>query len=307
MPNHRAYVLDERLRLVPVGVPGELCIGGAGVARGYRRRPGLTAERFVPDPFGGLPGGRLYRSGDLVRWRADGQLEFLGRVDEQVKIRGFRIEPGEVEAALAAHPALAQVAVIAREDQPGQRRLVAYLVPADGHQAPRSAELRTHLESELPAFMIPSVFVPMEALPLNASGKVDRKRLPAPGAGHEHAAYRAPSSQTERRLAEIITELLEVPRVGLDDDFFALGGSSLKIVQLRSRTREAFGIDLDLRTLYGSPPLERLAAVVDEASAAAGDPLRERLLAEVAALSEEEAGRLLHEALRQREGREEGS
>jgi acyl-coenzyme A synthetase/AMP-(fatty) acid ligase/acyl carrier protein len=307
MPNHRAYVLDERLRLVPVGVPGELCIGGAGVARGYRRRPGLTAERFVPDPFGGRAGARLYRTGDLVRWRWDGQLEFLGRVDEQVKIRGFRIEPGEVEAALAGHPALAQVAVMAREDRPGDRRLVAYFVPADGRQAPRGAELRTHLESGLPAFMIPSVFVPMEALPLNASGKVDRKRLPAPGQHHEHAAYRPPSSPTERRLAQILAELLEVPRVGLDDDFFALGGTSLKIVQLRSRAKEAFGIDLDLRTLYGSPPLERLAAVVDEARAAVGDPLRDRLMAEVAALSEEEAARLLQEALRSREGREEGS
>jgi acyl carrier protein len=307
MPNHRAYVLDGRLRLVPVGVPGELFIGGAGVARGYRNRPALTAERFVPDRFGGRPGGRLYRTGDLVRWRWDGQLEFLGRVDEQVKIRGFRIEPGEVEAALAAHPALAQVAVMAREDRPGERRLVAYFVAADGRQAPRAAQLRAHLESELPAFMIPSLFVPMPALPLNASGKVDRKRLPAPSEGDEHAAYRAPASQTERQLARILADLLEVSgRIGLDDDFFALGGSSLKIVQLRSRTRDAFGVDLDLRTLYGSPPLERLAALVDEARAA-DDPLRERLLAEVAALSDEEAGRLLQEALQQRKGRGEGS
>jgi amino acid adenylation domain-containing protein len=265
MANHRAYVLDQRLRLVPVGVPGELYIGGAGVARGYRHRAGLTAERFVPDPFGGLPGGRLYRTGDLVRWRWDGQLEFLGRVDEQVKIRGFRIEPGEVEAALAAHPALAQVAVTAREDRPGERRLVAYVVPREHERVPAVGALRAHLGAELPAFMIPSVFVPMEALPLNASGKVDRKRLPAPEDTAAGEAYTEPRGRTEELLASsVFAAVLGVERVGGTDDFFALGGNSLQATQLVARIREVFDVDVDLRTLYAASSVRELARAISE-------------------------------------------
>jgi amino acid adenylation domain-containing protein len=259
------WVLDGELQPVPVGVAGQVYIGGAGVARGYLGRPGLTAERFVPDPFAvdGHPG-RLYRTGDRARWRADGSLEFLGRLDHQLKVRGFRIEPAEVEAALTAHPAVRQAVVTARADPGGGDQLVAYLVGAER----ASVEgLRSWLERRLPAWMVPSVFVWLEALPLTPSGKLDRRALPAPPPARPELAegFVGPRTPAERALAEIWCEVLGLERVGIHDDFFDLGGHSLLAVQVLARLRRVFCIDLPVQKLFSSRTIERLGSVVEEA------------------------------------------
>ena len=254
--NVKLYVLDRHLRPVPVGVPGELFIGGIGVTRGYLRRPELTAERFLSDPFSAVPGARMYRSGDLVRYRPDGTLDFLGRTDFQVKVRGFRIELGEIESALAQHPAVRQALVLAREDRPGDKRLVAYLVTA---QEPAPAELRAFLQERLPEHMVPSAFVFLERMPLTSSGKVDRKALPAPDAASSGAPFVAPRTPTEELLAGIWAEVLGQPRVGVEDDFFALGGHSLLATQVLSRVRTAFSVDVPVRTLFEAPTVAGLA------------------------------------------------
>ncbi|QRN95171.1 non-ribosomal peptide synthase/polyketide synthase [Archangium violaceum] len=259
--NVQVYVLDAHLQPQPVGVPGELYIGGAGLARGYLGRPELTAERFVPDCFGGRPGARLYRTGDKVRWLPDGSLEFLGRLDFQVKVRGFRIELGEVESVLLQHPSVREAVVVVREDVPGDKRLVAYVVDS-GDAEP--AALRTWLQEKLPEYMVPSAFVTLEALPLNSSGKVDRNALPVPS-GQVSASgsdYVAPSSELEQRLASIWTEVLGVERVGLHDDFFDLGGHSLVVTQAVSRIRDAFGVELPMREFFAHPTLARLSPTV---------------------------------------------
>jgi len=255
--NTRVYVLDAALRPAPVGVGGELYAGGDGVARGYLGRPGPTAERFVPDPFG-APGGRLYRTGDRVRWGEDGTVEFLGRVDTQAKIRGFRIEPGEIEAALRRHPGVAECAVVASGDGAGERRLVAYVVgPADADA------LRDHLRGTLPDYMVPSFFVPLERLPLTGNGKVDRRALPAPEAGPGEDGRVAPRTPVEEVLAELWAGVLGVARVGVSDGFFALGGESLLAMRVASRVREVFGVELPVRALFEHPTVAELAVRVE--------------------------------------------
>ncbi|MFP2913021.1 condensation domain-containing protein, partial [Pyxidicoccus sp. 3LFB2] len=264
--NTRLYVLDKHLHPLPFGVPGELFISGEGLARGYLRQPDLTAERFLPDPFHPRPGARMYRTGDLVRRRADGVLEFLGRADTQVKIRGFRIELPEVEAALLAHPAVTKAVAVAREDN-GLKRLVAYF---EG-QAP-VAELRASLKQRLPEYMVPAAFVRLEALPLTANGKVDRKALPSPdGLQPELSSnYQPPRNATEQALAEVWAQVLNLPRVGIRDNFFELGGDSIITLQVVARARQA-GLQLSPRQLFQHQTVEALATVVKAAGASSAE------------------------------------
>nr|WP_255425211.1 MULTISPECIES: non-ribosomal peptide synthetase [Corallococcus] len=260
--NLRAYVLDGSLRPVPPGVRGELYVAGPGVARGYLGRPEATAERFMPEPFGQEPGARMYRTGDVARWRMDGRLEYLGRADDQVKVRGARVEPGEVEASLALHPAVTRVAVVAHESAPGEARLVAWVV-LKPEQVLDASALRAFLKERLPDFMVPSAFEALESLPLTPSGKVDRRLLRARVAPTGNAAeYVAPATPEELTLAGIWTELLGRPRIGARDDFFALGGHSLMAAQIVSRVREALGVELPLTAVFESPTLAGLAEVV---------------------------------------------
>ncbi|HSU13785.1 non-ribosomal peptide synthetase, partial [Longimicrobium sp.] len=262
--NSAVYVLDRAGEPVPVGVAGELFIGGVAVARGYLGRPRLTAERFVPDPFG-EPGARLYRTGDLCRWLADGTLEYLGRTDFQVKVRGFRVEPGEIEARLASHPGVREAVVLALDDGAGGKRLVAYFVG----EALESEALRTHLSRQLPEYMVPAAFVRLDALPLNPNGKLDRRALPAPGAdAFASRGYEAPEGETEQTLADIWSELLGVERVGRGDHFFALGGHSLLAVRVVSRVRQALGVEASIGDLFVRPVLADFARGLETAARA---------------------------------------
>jgi len=258
--NIALYILDRRLNPVPVGTPGELHIGGIGLGRGYLNRPGLTAEKFIPNPFGSS-GSRLYKTGDLVRYRPDGDIDYLGRIDHQVKIRGFRIELGEIEARLLEAPDIKEAVVIAREDQPGDKRLVAYLVAG---AAVASELLKLRLKETLPEYMVPSAFVQLDGMPLSANGKLDRKRLPRPDLSELSAKqYVAPRTAGEEILAEIWADVLGVDRVGVEDNFFELGGHSLLATQLVSRICIRFGIDLPLKTLFDTTNVAQLAAKVD--------------------------------------------
>ena len=301
--NAQIYLLDRHRQLVPVGVVGELYVGGAPLARGYWKSPERTEERFVPNPFMEA-GARLYRTGDLARYREDGNLEFLGRADNQVKIRGFRVEPGEVEAILEEHPDVRAAVVVAQEETPGDTRLVAYVVPA-GPERPGAAELRAFLKQKLPEYMMPAAFVTVSALPLTPSGKVDRRALPAPERRRpKEEPYTPPRTPVEETLAEIWKEILKVDRVGVEDNFFDLGGHSLLATRLVSRVAESFNLRLPLRQVFEEPRLEGLALAISNSLAETGQSgsILE-MLAEVRGLSDEEAhARLLSEGHSEGEG-----
>ncbi len=278
-------ILDEQGQPVPPGSPGELHLGGVGLARGYLHRPDLTAATFIPHPFSPQPGARLYKTGDLVRLLPDGQLAFLGRVDHQIALRGYRIEPGEIVAALQRHPAIQASYVLARaEAAAGEQQLVAYLVARPGLPLTRSA-VQQFLQTRLPDYMVPARFVLLEALPLTPNGKVDRAALPAPTARNtlqEAEADSAPATPTEAQIAEVVAALLHVERVGRDENFFLLGGHSMLGAQLVTRLAETFGVELPLRALFAAPTVRQLAAEVEQ-----------RLVAWIGTLSDEDAQRLL--------------
>jgi amino acid adenylation domain-containing protein len=262
--NVRIYILDGRLQPVPIGVPGELYIGGVCLARGYLNRPDLTAEKFLPNPHSNAPGSRLYRTGDLARYLEDGSIEYLGRIDRQVKIRGFRIEPGEIESVLLAHPQVREAVVVAREDVPGERRLVAYVATGEGEVS--AGELRERLREQLPVHMVPSAFVFLEALPLNTNGKVDRRALPIPAVERIAVARAAfePRTPTERWLVDTWQVHLGIRPVGIRDSFFEIGGESLMAARIFERIARDLGRRLSPATLFQAPTIEALAAILDQ-------------------------------------------
>ncbi|HYG79789.1 MAG TPA: amino acid adenylation domain-containing protein, partial [Pyrinomonadaceae bacterium] len=278
--NTRVYLLDRELQPVGQGLTGELYLGGEGLARGYLRRPGLTAERFIPDPFSGEEGARLYRTGDLARYLSDGRIEFLGRADTQVKVRGYRIELGEVEAALTGHEGVEEAVVIAREGAGGDKQLAAYYVGRRGAQAEVTAEeLRGYLEARLPKYMVPSYFVRLEALPLTPNGKVDRKALPDVGAERVGSAGEclAPRNAEEELLAGVFAEVLGRTQIGVLDNFFEVGGHSLLATQVVSRVRELFRVELPLRSLFETPTVAGLASRIDNARRQRSDSKTEKI------------------------------
>lgn len=281
--NMEVYLLNEQLQPVPIGITGEIFIGGVGLGRGYLNRPEMTAERFIPSPFNS--GERLYRTGDLGRYLPDGGIQFIGRRDHQVKLRGYRIELGEIESVLNAHPALTETAVILSDDASGEKRLVAYVVAG---QAVTESDLRDYLKDKLPEYMVPSVIVLLDRLPLTAHGKVDRNQLPAPESVGRQQTYVAPRTPTEETLAAMWSEVLSVERVGVDDNFFDLGGHSLLATRIIARANQTFQIELPMHKLLEMPTVSGLAAVVDESLLETA-----RVLAELERLSEEEAEALL--------------
>ena len=274
LPNRRLYILDRNMQPVPIGVTGEICIGGTGVGLGYLNRPELTAERFVPDPFSSQAGARLYRTGDLGRHLPDGSVQFLERVDQQVKLRGFRIELGEIEAVLGQHHLVQEASVLAREDRPGEKRLVGYFV-SKGEPSPSADELRHFLRQSLPDYMLPSAFVRLDRFPLTPSGKTDHRALPAPGPARPdlEAAFVAPRTPLEEELARIWTQVLGLERVGVHDNFFELGGHSLFVVQVIARILDAFQVEVPPKCIFESPTIAELAKAVEKAlSTRADDP-----------------------------------
>src|SRR4029077_7700845 len=262
--NTRVYILDGHGEPVPVGVMGELYIGGAGVARGYLNRPELTAERFVADSFVGESEARMYRTGDLARWLLDGNIEFLGRNDNQVKIRGFRIELGEIESRLAEHPAVREAVVLAREDAAGEKRLVAYYTASGMGEAEAASvgaeQLRAHLSAVVPEYMVPAAYVCLNRLPLTPNGKLDRKALPAPEQdAYAARGYEAPVGETETKLAEVWAEVLKLEKVGRHNNFFELGGHSLLAVRVVSRLQQVLSVEVAIRDLFAHAELADLA------------------------------------------------
>jgi acyl-coenzyme A synthetase/AMP-(fatty) acid ligase/acyl carrier protein len=310
--NTDIWVLDQRGQVAPLGVVGELYIGGEGLARDYLGQPALTAEKFVPHPFSATPGARLYRSGDLVRFLSDGSLEFLKRVDQQVKVRGFRIELGEIEAALQAHGAFRESVVVIREDSPGDVRLVAYVVRDLRYQRltgqakqiggigefGQIPQLRSWLRERLPGYMIPSIFITLDKLPLNANGKVDRRALPAPDAASyvTEEIFIAPRTPEEEKVAEIWAEVLNLRPISAEANFFDLGGHSLLATRLFSRIRETWGIDLPLRVLFDSPTVAALARQVAAVAPAQNEASRIAEMVEtLTPLSQDETKSLLEQ------------
>ncbi|MGA8150806.1 MAG: amino acid adenylation domain-containing protein [Terriglobales bacterium] len=263
LPNTRVYVLDRHLNPVPVGTSGELHIAGVGVARGYFNRPEMTAEKFIPDPFSSEPGARLYKTGDLARYLPSGDIEFLGRRDHQIKIRGFRVEPGEIETALSKHPTVREVAVIAREDVPGDKRLVAYLVPVQGTEL-STAELRRYLQGQLPDHMVPSAFVILPAMPLTPNGKINRRGLPAPEFETVQDGFAIPTDALQAQLVPLWESVLGRKPIGVRDDFFEMGGHSLLAARLMHRIGGALGKTLPLAMLFEAPTIEQLAKVLSQ-------------------------------------------
>jgi acyl-CoA synthetase (AMP-forming)/AMP-acid ligase II len=283
--NTEVYILDEQLRQVRIGEVGELHVGGAGLARGYLHQPDLTAERFIRHPFSDAPDARLYKTGDLARFLPDGQIAFLGRVDTQIKIRGYRIEPDEIVSVLDSHPAVKASVVSAREEPAGDKILVAYIVPAAG--APLTVgSLRAHLAAQLPDYMIPTTILVLESLPLTPNGKVDREALPAPSAANTlrdgASGEIEPRTMIEQRMAEIVCGLLNLQQVGVDDNFFLMGGHSMLGAELIERIAQTFGVDIPLLTLFEGPTVRQMSESVECA-----------ILARVETMSDEEVEQLL--------------
>jgi amino acid adenylation domain-containing protein len=281
--NTEVYILDEAVNEVPVGTTGELHVGGIGVARGYRNRPELTAQRFIPNPFGARPDERLFKTGDLARFLPDGQIAFIGRIDEQVKVHGFRVEPNEVTAALDAHPGIQQSVIVAREGAPGDTRLIGYVIPVPDSHLTLSA-LRAFLRARLPDYMVPATFVSLEKLPLTPNGKVDRMSLPAPDKSNtlRDEACAAPRTEVEKTVAGILERLLNLEHVDVEENFFSLGGHSLLGAQLVARLRDTFGIEMPLRVIFEAPSVAELSAEVGRL-----------LLAKVQRMSDEDVEHLL--------------
>jgi amino acid adenylation domain-containing protein len=283
--NTQIYLLDEHLYPVPIGVTGEICIGGVGLARGYLHRPDLTGERFVPNPFAVAPGERLYRTGDLARFLPDGQLAFAGRIDNQIKIRGYRIEPDEISSVLNQQPVIQASIVVSREETRDEKYLVAYVVPVPG-MALSPGDLRAALATHLPDYMIPAIFVQLDAMPTTPNGKIDRRQLPVPDAMNtlRDGDISVPTSPIEERVVVLVALLLNLPAedVGIDDNFFLMGGHSLLGTQLIARIFEAFGVELTLRTIFDAPTVRQLAAEIEQ-----------RIIAKIEAMSDDEAQRLL--------------
>ena len=305
--NAQVYLLDEALRPVPPGVVGELYVGGDGVSRGYFNRPGLTAERFVPYPFNDRPGARLCKTGDLARYLPDGRIEFAGRVDRRTKMGGFRVEPREVEAALAEHPAVVEAAVLVRRSASGDRKLTAYLAPADEAEPP-PGELRRFLRGKLPDYMLPSDFIMLSSLPRAADGRLDAAALPPPETERPplEESFVAPRTPAEKELARIWSQVFGLAKVGVRDNFFHMGGHSLLATQVTSRARDAFGVELPVRRLFESPTIEGLAKYIETARGAQPEPeLRaargeaEQALEHLAELSEEQVDSLLSRMLQE--------
>src|SRR5205085_8042765 len=299
LQNTRAYVLDANWLPVPIGVPGELYIGGGNVTRGYLNQPDLTAERFVPDPFSREPGDRLYKTGDMVRFLSEDTIEFLGRKDQQIKIRGYRIEPGEIEVQLELHPDVREAIVIAREDWPGEKRLVAYVAAA----APslQVSDLRSHLGDRLPEYMAPSSFVLLSALPRTPNGKIDRQALPEPADAEDTELFVAPRTRVEEVLCRIWAELLGVEEVGVNNSFFDLGGHSLMAMQLLSRLRGIFQLELPLRVIFEAPTVAELAKALVRFEVTPGQVERiAAITAELENMSPEAVSEMLRKALAER-------
>ena len=275
--NTQIYILNHRMQPVPIGVVGEVYIGGAGVAQGYARRPALSAERFQPDPFRGVCGARLYKTGDLARFAADGTIELLGRIDQQIKLRGFRIELEEIEAVLEQHDGVHQAVVAVHEDSPGDQRLVAYIV-TNPRSSVTDQELRQFVRQRLPEYMTPALFVRLEALPRTANGKIDRARLPKLEASRSATAteFLAPRSGVEQQIAQIWQQVLKLEQVGVHDNFFDLGGHSLLLAQVHSQLREVFRIDLALIKLLEYPTISALAKYLDQPEPAHAQPVLEQ-------------------------------